>query len=134
MLLLETVQRTTPSRIHRNNGSVAAIIGRCRSASLLDHPGRTRLVKFVKLIWVRVARRAGKRVRLVVGERHRKPSNERWVVRRNNDGRTWAGPYRWQGITFTEAERFWHKFATIESAQAAIAGHGFVGVSVKQIV
>jgi hypothetical protein len=45
----------------------------------------------------------------------------------------WAGPYRWQGITFTEAERFWYLFTNLDSAMAAIAGHGFVGVTAKQI-
>jgi hypothetical protein len=52
---------------------------------------------------------------------------------RDRDGRVWAGPYRWQGITFTEAERFWYLFNNIDSAIAAIDGHGFVGVTVKQI-
>lgn len=85
------------------------------------------------MIWVRIARRAGKRVRLVVGERHRKPSNERWVIRRNNDGRTWAGPYRWNGNTFTSADRFWFMFANKSSALAAVEGHGFAGVTVVQI-
>lgn len=85
------------------------------------------------MIWVRIARRVGKRVGLVVGERHRKPSNERWVVRRNNDGRTWAGPYRWNGNTFTSADRFWFMFASKSSAVAAVDGNGFVGVSVVQI-
>jgi len=51
----------------------------------------------------------------------------------DRDGRAWAGPHRWQGQTFTEAERFWYLFANIESANAAIIGSGFVGVSVQQI-
>jgi hypothetical protein len=67
-------------------------------------------------------------------ERERKIPATRYVVRRDTDGRIWAGPYRWQGITFTEAERFWYQFTTIESANAAIIGSGFVGVSVRQIV
>jgi hypothetical protein len=84
-------------------------------------------------MWVRIARRTGRRVRLVVGERHRKPSNERWVVRRKNDGRTWAGPYRWKGNTFTSADRFWFMFASKSSAVAAVEGYGFAGVTVVQI-
>jgi hypothetical protein len=55
------------------------------------------------------------------------------VLVRDRDGRTWAGPYRWQGITFTKAERFWYQFTSVESANAAIIGNGFVGVSVQQI-
>ena len=67
-------------------------------------------------------------------ERQARPSLDRWVLVRERDGRVWAGPHRWQGITFTEAERFWYLFANIESANAAIIGSGFVGVSVWQIV
>ena len=66
-------------------------------------------------------------------ERQARPSLYRWVLVRNRDGRVWAGPHRWQGITFTEAERFWYLFPNIESANAAIIGNGFVGVSVRQI-
>jgi hypothetical protein len=67
-------------------------------------------------------------------ERERKIPTTRFVVRRDSDGRIWAGPYRWQGHTFTEAERFWYLFANVESARAAVVGSGFVGVTVKQIV
>jgi len=66
-------------------------------------------------------------------ERQAKPSLDRWVLVRQRDGRVWAGPHRWQGITFTESDRFWYKFTNVESAQAAIAGQGVVGVSAKQI-
>ena len=66
-------------------------------------------------------------------ERQAKPSLDRWVLVRERDGRVWAGPYRWQGITFTEAERFWYQFTNVESAQAASISYGFVGVSAKQI-
>jgi hypothetical protein len=45
----------------------------------------------------------------------------------------WAGPYRWQGNTFTKAEKFWYQFANVESAQSAIVGSGFVGVTLKRI-
>ena len=86
------------------------------------------------MIWQRVAQRTIRWVTVIARERHRKLSDERWVVIRDNDGRTWAGPYRWQGQTFTEAERFWYLFANVESARAAVIGNGFVGVTVKQIV
>jgi hypothetical protein len=56
------------------------------------------------------------------------------VLVRDRDGKTWAGPHRWQGQTFTASERFWYLFNNIESANAAIIGSGFVGVSVSQIV
>ena len=83
--------------------------------------------------WGWIARRTSKRVRLIVDERHRKPSSERWIVRRNNDGRTWAGPHRWNGNTFTDAHRFWFMFASESSAVAAVEGNGFAGVTVVQI-
>ena len=83
--------------------------------------------------WRRLARATVKRVKIVVSERQAKPSHGRWVLIRDRDGRAWAGPYRWQGITFTEAERFWYLFTNLDSAMAAIAGHGFVGVTAKQI-
>jgi hypothetical protein len=86
------------------------------------------------VIWKRIANRTIKRVAVISRERHRKISDERWVLIRDNDGRVWAGPYRWQGNTFTEAQRFWYLFANVESARAAVAGNEFVGVTVKQIV
>lgn len=66
-------------------------------------------------------------------ERQAQPGGSRWVLVRERDGRVWAGPHRWQGITFTEAERFWYLFTNVESANAAVIGSGFVGVAVKQI-
>lgn len=82
--------------------------------------------------WRYHGRRVALRARGLL-ERQAKPSLDRWVLVRERDGRVWAGPHRWQGITFTEAERFWYLFANIESANAAIIGNGFVGVSAKQI-
>ena len=84
--------------------------------------------------WRRLARITVKRVKLAAFEHHVRPSSDRWVLIRDHDGRTWAGPHRWQGQTFTEAERFWYLFTNVESARAAIAGSGFVGVTPKQIV
>lgn len=85
------------------------------------------------MIWVRIARRAGKRVRLMVGERHRTPSSERWVVRRNKDGRTWAGPHRWNGQTFTVKQNLWYLYTNKISAIAAIDNNNLVGVDVIEI-
>jgi len=84
--------------------------------------------------WDYWRKRAVSRVRITLSERPARPSVSRWVLVRDRDGRTWAGPYRWQGQTFTEAERFWYLFANIESAEAAIIGSGFFGVSVRQII
>jgi hypothetical protein len=84
--------------------------------------------------WGYWRKRAVSRVRITLLERPARPSVSRWVLVRDRDGRTWAGPYRWQGQTFTEAERFWYLFANIESAEAAIIGSGFFGVSVRQII
>ena len=83
--------------------------------------------------WKYHGRRIRSRARGLL-ERQAKPSRHLWVLVREYDGRVWAGPYRWQGQTFTEAERFWYWFANIESANAAIVGCGLAGVTVKQIV
>jgi hypothetical protein len=83
--------------------------------------------------WKRLFRNTVKRVRVATLERHARPSASRWVLVRERDGRVWAGSHRWQGQTFTDAQRFWYLFANIESANAAIIGNGFVGVSVRQI-
>ena len=80
-----------------------------------------------------MGRRVTSRIRFLT-ERQARPCGSRWVLVRDRDGRVWAGPYRWQGITFTEARRFWYQFTNVESAQAASISHGFVGVSVKQVV
>ena len=82
--------------------------------------------------WAYLGKRVTSRVKSVL-ERRATHSPARWVLIRERDGRVWAGPYRWQGITFTEAERFWYLFTNFESANAAIIGNGFVGVSAKQI-
>jgi hypothetical protein len=50
-------------------------------------------------------------------------SPSRFVVKRD-DGMMWAGPYRWQGVTFTNAPESIYYFATAESARAAIVGCG----------
>ena len=82
--------------------------------------------------WAYHGRRIASRMRSLT-ERQARPDGSRWVLIRERDRRVWAGPYRWQGITFTEAERFWYLFTNVESANAAIIGNGFVGVSAKQI-
>lgn len=83
--------------------------------------------------WAYLGRRITSRMRSFT-ERQARPSNNRWVLVRERDRRVWAGPHRWQGVTFTEAERFWYLFNNIESANAAVIGNGFVGVTAKQIV
>jgi len=96
-----------------------------------DHRSRAERFGF-NVRWGLFGRRVTSRIKSIT-ERQAKPSRSRWVLVRDRDGRVWAGPYRWQGITFTEAERFWYLFNNIDSAIAAIDGHGFVGVTVKQI-
>ena len=84
-------------------------------------------------MWVRIAARAYRRAKITVSERHRKPSSERWVVRRNKDGRTWAGPHRWNGQTFTVKQNLWYLYTNEVSAIAAIDNNNLVGVSVIQL-
>ena len=83
--------------------------------------------------WAYLGRRITSLMRSLT-ERQARPCDSRWVLVRERDGRVWAGPHRWQGVTFTEAERFWYWFANVESANAAIIGNGFAGVTVKQII
>lgn len=56
-----------------------------------------------------------------------------FVLRRDRDGKVWAGPYRWTGVTFTESKRFWWGTATAAAMQARVADEGFSGVSVVEI-
>jgi hypothetical protein len=58
--------------------------------------------------WAYLGRRITSRMRSLT-ERQARPCDSRWVLVRERDGRVWAGPHRWQGITFTEAERFWYQ-------------------------
>lgn len=55
-----------------------------------------------------------------------------WVVRRS-DGAYWAGPYRWQGKTFTRREDFYYKWGTREAAESAVLWSGIDNVTVQQI-
>lgn len=96
------------------------------------HGGGNTSVGQYRVRWKHHGRRIASRARGLL-ERQAKPSHHYWVLVRERDGRVWAGPHRWQGITFTEAQRFWYLFTNVESANAAIIGSGFVGVAVKQI-
>ena len=65
---------------------------------------------------------------------------EVWIVQRS-DGSVWAGPYKWNGTTFTKSPHYQYYFGSRESAEAAVRGcdlrHtiGFYGsgIEVKQI-
>lgn len=45
----------------------------------------------------------------------------RYRVRRS-DGMYWAGPYKYQGVTFTNVDSLIYVFGSKESAQAAVRG------------
>jgi hypothetical protein len=52
----------------------------------------------------------------------RKPVEmKRYRVRRS-DGMYWAGPYRFQGVTFTNIENMIYVFTSEESAEATMTG------------
>jgi hypothetical protein len=72
--------------------------------------------------WVRNKYR---RMRLIsLQELFAKPvSPSRFVIKRD-DGMLWAGPYRWQGVTFTNVPEYIYYFANAQSAHAAIVGCG----------
>lgn len=46
---------------------------------------------------------------------------ERWIVERS-DGTAWAGPYKWNGTTFTKSPHFHYHFGSEAAARAAIIG------------
>jgi hypothetical protein len=46
-------------------------------------------------------------------------------VAMRSDGKYWAGPYRWQGRTFTVHRRYIFRWGTKRSCNAAIYGSGF---------
>jgi hypothetical protein len=48
-----------------------------------------------------------------------KPSTEVWVVRRS-DGLIYAGPFRYQGQTFTRVEAMQYRYGSQSAAQRAL--------------
>jgi hypothetical protein len=74
---------------------------------------------------VRWIKRKYTKLRLVsLSELLAKPvSPSRFVVERD-DGMIWCGPYRWQGISFTNVPAYIYYFANAQSAHAAIVGCG----------
>jgi hypothetical protein len=48
-----------------------------------------------------------------------KPSTEVWVVRRS-DGLIYAGPYRYQGQTFTRVEAIHYRYGSQSAARRAL--------------
>jgi hypothetical protein len=48
-----------------------------------------------------------------------KPSKEVWVVRRS-DGLIYAGPFRYQGQTFTRVEAMQYRYGSQSAAQRAL--------------
>jgi hypothetical protein len=46
---------------------------------------------------------------------------QQWVVSLPN-GRVWAGPYKWNGTTFTASERYYYRFGSESAARAAVEG------------
>lgn len=56
-----------------------------------------------------------------------------FVLRRDRDGKVWAGPYRWTGATFTDAKKFWWGTATAAAMQARVNDEGFTGCTIMQV-
>lgn len=52
------------------------------------------------------------------------PINTNRYVVRNTQGETWAGPERWQGLTFTCRQDFWEMYGTPVFAENAIKDYG----------
>ena len=86
------------------------------------HGGGNTSVGRYRVRWFRRKYRDMRRVTL--SELLARPvSPARFVVQRD-DGMVWAGPYRWQGITFTNVPEHIYYFANAQSAHAAIVGCG----------
>lgn len=84
--------------------------------------------------WRKHGKRLVQRARFVRA-RFRKPSRERWVVVRA-DGRVYAGPFKYQGQTFTKVERLHYFYGTEEAARRAweeLGGDKYSGVASKKI-
>ena len=58
-----------------------------------------------------------------------KPKSKRYAVQRK-DGLFWAGPHRFQGVTFTDYEPMIYYFNNNENALATIDGCGLLDVTV----
>lgn len=57
---------------------------------------------------------------------------QRWAVRRD-DGKYWAGPYKWQGRTFSNNPALRYLYGTRAAAESAILWSGLDKVTVEQI-
>lgn len=70
----------------------------------------------------------------VMAHRIRQPSRRsKFVLRRDSDGKVWAGPYRWTGAVFTSTESLWWATATVAAMQARVDDEGFGGVTIVEL-
>lgn len=84
--------------------------------------------------WQMHGRRIVQRVKLARSA-FRRPSQQRWVVVRA-DGTTYAGPFKYQGQTFTKVERLHYHYGTESAARRAweeLGGDRYSGVASKKI-
>ena len=91
---------------------------------MCDNPGRPRLVGFdhcMNLIRIRFVR--WKRLNLTGIFDKTKPKPTLYVVE-SNDGLCWAGPHKFQGVTFTDYGPMIYRFTSEQSALAAVQGCG----------
>lgn len=56
-----------------------------------------------------------------------------FVLRRDKDGKCWAGPWRFTGKAFTIHKQYWWGTATRQAMQARVDDEGFRGVSVVEV-
>lgn len=56
-----------------------------------------------------------------------------FVLRRDSDGKVWAGPYKWTGATFTDQRKFWWGTATVAAMQARVNDEGLTGCTITQV-
>ena len=120
LLLLEEVQRTTAGRLHTARRQNTGIDSRGTAAGMRNNRSRTASIRGHNL---GVTRRTRAKLRAFsFRDYFAKPIvRQQWVVGLPN-GKVWAGPYKWNGTTFTEAEQYYYRFGSESAARAAVQG------------
>ena len=60
------------------------------------------------------------------------PRRTVYAVRRDSDGRYWAGPYKYQGRTFTTTPNLIYVWGSRKAAESALLWGGWRGVTVVE--
>lgn len=70
-----------------------------------------------------------RRLRRLLRHAERRNAGRRFVwAAQRSDGKYWAGPHKWQGVTFTDSPKHIYKWGTERACQSAIEWSGLVKV------